>query len=104
MGGERAQLTVEDVDDGQHVEAGERGTHPIGLREGSDRVAARDQEGPEVALLDLVDHRHRGELAGHPRELGPARRARIGAGPAGARRPEPPERAVEEAHAAGPIE
>ena len=64
VGGEVAQLAVDHVDHREHVEAGQRVPHTVGFREGGDRVAAGDDERPQLASLDLVDQRDRRVLAG----------------------------------------
>ena len=83
----------------------QRGLEAGGLRERGQRVAAGDEQRPDVAGLDLVDERDRRDLPEDARKLGPARRGRR----PGARRarlapPEPVDDAAVEVHAAGAIE
>jgi hypothetical protein len=48
VGGQRGGVGVADVGDGQDVEPGEQVAEAPGVRERRDRVAADDDEGPQV--------------------------------------------------------
>ena len=70
------ELVLRDVDDREHVERSQRGLQASRLWDGSQRVAAGDEESSDVPGFDLVDERDGRELAEHSWKLGPARRAR----------------------------
>ena len=71
------RLGVHDVEHGEHVERGERGGHPFGVGERAERVAAVDDQRPDLAPFDLVDERRARVLTHARRQVGTTRRRRV---------------------------